>query len=55
MANEEYDPAKQLEHADEDATEYKPAAQTPVTALKPVVAQYDPEGHAVHELEPVDD
>jgi len=29
----------------EDAAEYLPAAQAPVTAVKPVVAQYDPAVH----------
>jgi hypothetical protein len=49
----EYVATRQDEHADEDDAEYVPAAQTPVTAERPVVAQYDPPGHAVHALEPV--
>ena len=35
-----------------EAEEYEPAAQAPVTAVKPVVAQYDPPGHAVQVDEP---
>ena len=45
----EYDPAAQEEHTVEDAIEYFPAAQTPVTAIRPVVAQYDPAGHSKQE------
>ena len=45
--DDEYVPDIQLEHIVEDATENKPAAHTPVTAVSPVVAQYDPPGHAV--------
>ena len=37
--DEEYDPCKQLEQTDADATELKPAAQAPVAAVRPVVAQ----------------
>jgi len=42
-------PVRQLEHTVADAAEYFPAAQTPVTADRPEVAQYDPAGHALHE------
>ncbi len=35
----EYVPATQLEQIDADAIEYEPAAQAPVTAVRPVVAQ----------------
>jgi hypothetical protein len=34
-----YLPDEQLEHTVAEATEYKPAAQAPVTAVKPVVEQ----------------
>ena len=34
-----YEPEKQLEQTLADETEYEPAAQAPVTALRPVVAQ----------------
>ena len=47
-------PDKQLEHMVDEATENEPAAQTPVTAVRPVVAQYDPAVHAVQAVEPVD-
>ncbi len=47
-ADDEYVPVEQLEQTVADATEYDPAAQAPVTAVKPVVAQYDPAVHAVH-------
>jgi len=50
----EYDPAKQLEQTEDEATEYKPAAQAPVTDVSPVDAQYEPAGHVVHDMEPVD-
>ena len=43
----------QLEQTAEDATEYRPAAHTPVTAVSPVVAQYDPPVHAMQLEEPV--
>ena len=52
-ADDEYVPDKQLEQTVEDATEYKPAEQAPVTAVSPVVAQYDPPVHAVQLEEPV--
>ena len=51
-ADDEYVPAEQLEQTDADATENDPAAQAPVTAVKPVVAQYDPAVHAVHTITP---
>ena len=38
-ADVEYVPGKQLEQTVAEATEYDPAAQDPVTAVKPVVAQ----------------
>jgi len=38
-AKVEYDPDKQLEQTVDEAIEYEPAAQTPVTAVRPVVAQ----------------
>jgi len=43
-------PVKQLEHTVDDAAEYFPPAQMPVTVLIPVVAQYDPAGHDEHEV-----
>jgi hypothetical protein len=43
---DEYVPATQFEQIDADATEYDPAAQAPVTAVRPVVAQYDPALHS---------
>ena len=50
---EEYAPDKQLTQTVEEATEYNPAAQIPVTALRPVDAQNDPAVQAVHTDEPV--
>jgi len=47
-------PDKQLEHTVADATEYEPVAHAPVTAVRPVVAQYDPAEHEMHALEPVE-
>ena len=47
-ADDEYVPVEQLEQTVADATENDPAAQDPVTAVKPVEAQYDPAVHAVH-------
>jgi len=38
-------PTRQLEQTVEEAAEYLPAAQPPVTPVKPVVAKYDPPGH----------
>ena len=45
----------QLEQTVADEAEYDPAAQAPVTAERPVAAQYDPAGQAVHEVDPVED
>ena len=39
---------------DEDAAEYVPAAHAPVTAERPVVAQYDPAGQAEQAIAPVE-
>jgi len=47
-------PARQLEQKLDEATEYFPAAQAPVTEVRPVEAQYDPPVHAVHEVDPVE-
>jgi len=47
-------PTKQDEHTVADAAEYLPAAQLPVTADNPAVAQYDPAVQAVHTLNPAD-
>ena len=48
----QYDPAIHDEQAVEEEAEYLPAAQAPVTAVKPVVAQYDPAGQLVQETRP---
>ena len=40
----EYDPAAQEEHTVDDAIEYCPTAQMPVTAVSAAVTQYDPAG-----------
>ena len=53
-ADDEYFPDKQLEQTLAEAIEYDPAAQTPVTAVRPVVAQYDPPGQVVQVVDPVD-
>jgi hypothetical protein len=42
------------EQTDDDAAEYAPAAQTPVTAVRPVVAQYDPALHAAQTDNPAE-
>jgi len=49
-----YVPAEQGEHEAAAATEYMPAGQVPEhdDVAKPVVAPKEPEGQAVHELEP---
>jgi len=47
-------PTEHIEHEDDDIDAYWPSRQAAVTAERPVVAQYEPEGHAVHELDPVD-
>ncbi len=39
-------------HALDEEAEYLPALQMPVTAERPVVAQYDPPGHVVHAVDP---
>ncbi len=44
----EYFPTVQFEHEDAFAAEYFPAGQGPVTAERPVVAQYHPSGHNKH-------
>jgi hypothetical protein len=49
----EYDATRQVEHEDEDAAEYVPAMHAPVTAERPVVAQYEPAGHVKQEVDPV--
>ena len=48
----EYVATRHDEQVDEDIEANVPAAHTPVTADRPVVAQYDPAGQAEHELEP---
>jgi len=40
-------------HEVEEAGEYLPNAQAPVTAERPVVAQYEPAGHSTKAVEPV--
>ncbi len=47
-----YVPARHEEQTVADAAEYVPAAQIPVTAESPVVAQYDPAAQAEHEVKP---
>ena len=47
-------PARQDEQTDAEEAEYFPAAQLPVTADNPVVAQYDPAVQAAHTLNPAD-
>ena len=49
-----YLPPGQREHTVAEELEYDPAAQLPVTADKPVVAQYDPAVQALHTLNPAD-
>ncbi len=51
---DEYVPTRQEEHVVADAIAYLPATQAPVTAERPVVAQYDPAEQDTHEVEPVD-
>ena len=43
-------PAAQSVHAEAADAEYFPAPQSPDLSVRPVVKQYDPAGHAVHEL-----
>ena len=50
----EYVPTRQLEQTDAEATAYLPATQAPVVVDRPVVAQYEPAGDDVHEVEPVE-
>jgi len=52
-AEEEKVPARQLEHAVAEDTEYVPATHTDA-ADNPVVAQYEPAVHEVHDVEPID-
>jgi len=47
-------PELQVEQTVAEAAEYVPAAQAPVTAVSLVVAQYDPSGHEVHVVDPID-
>ena len=47
-------PAKQAEQIVDDAAAYFPGTQVPVTEERPSVAQNDPEGHSVHEPDPVE-
>jgi len=47
-------PTGQDEQTDAEVPEYVPAAQMPVTADNPVVAQYDPAVQALHTLSPAD-
>jgi len=44
-------PTAQLEQTEADAAENKPDEHAPVTAVKPVVEQYEPAAQGVHELE----
>ncbi len=44
----------QDKQTDAEAAEYFPAAQLPVTADSPVVAQYEPAVQALHALSPAD-
>ena len=53
-ANDEYVPERQLEQTVAEADEYEPVTQEPVTAVRPVVAQYEPAVHAEHEVDPVE-
>ena len=50
--DDEYVPDKQIEQTDEESSEYKPAAHTPVTTVRLVVAQYEPPGHDVQLEDP---
>ncbi len=45
----------QREQLAAEVVEYAPDEQVPVTAERPVVAQYDPAGHAVQAVDPVED
>ena len=46
-------PTRQFVQKDDPAVEYEPAAQIPVTAVSPVVAQYDPAVQSLQSLNPV--
>ena len=48
-------PELQVEQTVAEAAEYVPAAQAPVTAVSPVVAQYEPAVHAEQAVDPVVD
>ena len=47
-------PVAQLIQTEDEAIEYFPTAQVPVTAERPEVEQYDPEGQAEQTVDPVD-
>ena len=51
-ADEANVPTGQNEQTVAEAAEYFPVAQLPLTADNPAMAQYDPAGHTVHELNP---
>jgi hypothetical protein len=42
-----WNPAEHVEHAVALPVEYWGAVHVPVTAVRPLVAQYDPAGHSV--------
>ncbi len=50
----EYEPDEQLEQIVDEESEYKPTEQAPVTAVRPVEAQYEPAGQAEHAVDPVE-
>ncbi len=54
-AEDEYVPEEQSEHTTDEAIEYEPASQAPETAVRPVVAQYEPAVHDEQLEKPVDD
>ena len=47
-----YAPIGHLEQTDEEAAEYEPAAHTPVIAVRPTVAQYEPAVQVTQLVEP---
>ena len=47
-------PAEHLMHALDDETEYFPPVQIPVTEERADEAQYDPAGHATHDVDPAE-
>lgn len=47
-------PDEQPEQTVDDASEYEPVEQAPVTAERPVLAQKEPAGHAVHAVAPTE-